>query len=498
VHARDGNGVALDADFSVVPQGGHLDLILESAGGASVSRPARNTDYRDTLAVLLARLRALNATIEDAVVDSRYTQQRRIQAADRRVIDGPVRLVDVDDLTLLRSQLTSRQIHIGQAPGAVGGNSTKRIRLRLTVPGFSASDADQLAARIASPVPVVGPGRPTANSYWWSSLSAERSWVEIRRVAEGLGQELRCPFVNAVGRRDGWWELVDDVRAGDCIYHWNADQGRFIGRSFAATARHIDSGTGERVVRLKDFLPLVVDVGLEQVRALAPQLEAARDAITEQHPSATPYLPFQFRSDGLRLMSNYFTKLPLAMEQILFGSDGLAESGLQPPSTEDPDDPELEGSQRASGRPGGFLSPFKPRADTDYVSNIAGGPFLRSRKHETLVNDFARWLSDRGREAASNAAIDLGVVQPPAIIEAKVVRGEKWAAAIREAIGQLYEYRYFQVVPPESALVFLASAEIPQKWLNYLDRDRQIGAAWRTPDGFRMTSRAMAALGTRP
>ena len=210
------------------------------------------------------------------------------------------------------------------------------------------------------PVPVFGPGRPTANSYWWSSLPAERSWVEIRRVAEGLGQELRCPFVNAVGRRDGWWELVDDVRAGDCIYHWNADQGRFIGRSFAATARHIDAGTGERVVRLKDFLPLVVDVGLEQVRALAPQLEAARDAITEQHPGATPYLPFQFRSDGLRLMSNYFTKLPLAMEQILFGSDGLAESGLQPPPTEDPDDPELEGSQRASGRPGGSFRRSSP------------------------------------------------------------------------------------------------------------------------------------------
>jgi hypothetical protein len=613
---------------------------------------------------LLARLRVLKATIDDAVVDSRYTQQMRIPAADRRLIDGPVHLRDVENLALLRGELTARQTHIGQAPGARGGHSTKRIRLQLNVPGFGAGDAESLERQLAEPFPATigevvdairalrlqsGPGgqekrhqpltllwaigrarqgqqrlvrwpmartqiaqlirdhggpadRPnaelpflalagsglwqltavpprgltgtarlqwlnnaspvvrggltepvsrlfaasedaavqaaglllgehfsceewdqvlsavgleslaarlhspaaqpaatgTSSTYWWSAMQDERSWVEIRRVAEGLGQELRCPFVNAVGRRDGWWELVDDVRAGDCIYHWNADQGRFIGRSFAAAPRHVDAGTGDRIVRLRDFLPLVVDVGLQQVRGLAPQLGVVREAIAEQCPGATLYLPFQFRSDGLRLMSNYFAKLPQAMEQILFGSDGLAETGLPAPPAEDPDDPESEGNETRRGRPGGFLSPFKPRADTDYVSNVAGGPFRRGRKHETLVNDFARWLGDRGLKAASNAAIDLGLVQPPVIIEAKIVRGARWATAIREAVGQLYEYRYFQVVPPGSELLFLASAEIPHKWLDYLSRDRQIGAAWRTPDGFQMTARAAAALGIEP
>ena len=141
-----------------------------------------------------------------------------------------------------------------------------------------------------------------------------------------------------------------------------------------------------------------------------------------------------------------------------------------------------------SCRPGGFLSPFKPRADADYLTNVAGGPFRRSRAHETLVNDFARWLSDRGLNAASNAAIDLGVIQPPVIIEAKIVRSGRWATAIREAVGQLYEYRYFQVVSPESALIFLASAEIPGTWLSYLHHDRQIGAAWPTAFGFQLTA----------
>lgn len=96
---------------------------------------------------------------------------------------------------------------------------------------------------------------------------------------------------------------------------------------------------------------------------------------------------------------------------------------------------------------------------------------------------------------AFNAAIDLGVEQPPVIIEAKVIRTDRWASAIREAIGQLYEYRYFQVVAPESSLIFLAAAKVPQIWLDYLDKDRKIGAAWRTTDGFELSDHALTALG---
>jgi len=76
-----------------------------------------------------------------------------------------------------------------------------------------------------------------------------------------------------------------------------------------------------------------------------------------------------------------------------------------------------------------------------------------------------------------------------------VIRTGRWAHAIREALGQLYEYRYFQVVPPESRLLFLASAEIPPKWLDYLDKDRNVGAAWRSASGFLLTDRASTALG---
>lgn len=76
------------------------------------------------------------------------------------------------------------------------------------------------------------------------------------------------------------------------------------------------------------------------------------------------------------------------------------------------------------------------------------------------VNDFAAWLTERELVAGYNAAIDLGSENPPVIIEAKIVRPGRWAYAVREAIGQLYEYRYFQVISPHSSLIFLSSAKV--------------------------------------
>ena len=73
--ACDENGVVLIAGYTVERDGDYLDLILESAGGASADRAARNTDYRMLLRVLLGRLRDLGATVEDAV-DRRGTRSR--------------------------------------------------------------------------------------------------------------------------------------------------------------------------------------------------------------------------------------------------------------------------------------------------------------------------------------------------------------------------------------------------------------------------------------
>src|ERR1035437_5167757 len=105
--AADDNGHVLDAEYSVEADRGELALILESAGGATGGRSARNSGYRRALAVLLSRLRDLDCVIGDALVDSGFTQLHGIEEARRRLIESPIRLVNEPDIEALRLRRTS-------------------------------------------------------------------------------------------------------------------------------------------------------------------------------------------------------------------------------------------------------------------------------------------------------------------------------------------------------------------------------------------------------
>ena len=139
------------------------------------------------------------------------------------------------------------------------------------------------------------------------------------------------------------------------------------------------------------------------------------------------------------------------------------------------------------------MKPFKPKRDTKYATNIEASHRVRERRHETLVNDFAEWLTASGYEVGRNAAIDLGIAEPPIIIEAKTI-GKSWSHPIREAVSQLYEYRYFEVIHPDAVLLMLSEREIPDDWLEYLENDRKIGVIWPDGSAYRMSPRAQRAL----
>jgi hypothetical protein len=143
----------------------------------------------------------------------------------------------------------------------------------------------------------------------------------------------------------------------------------------------------------------------------------------------------------------------------------------------------------------GDLKPFQPKADLNYVKRIAGGIQVTNRNHETLVNAFAEWLAARGLKPGRNLAIDLGLDNPPVIVEAEHVNF--WPQSIREAVGQLYEYRFFRVTGPQTRLIFLASKPVPNEWIDYLENDRDIAVAWREGDRFVLTAAAERALGVR-
>ena len=323
-------------------------------------------------------------------------------------------------------------------------------------------------------------------AYWWEGRSTERYWVEIRKVP-GHGLYLSAPLLQEQGRRDGRYELVSAVRVGDAIYHWDANHHRFIGRSVVAAPPRIDNG--ERYVELKDFTPIRVEVGLEDLRSARRAIDDVKDRLEHQFPGQRLYLPFQFRTDGqLWMLSNYFGKLPADIVKILFGRTGLSEEEALPPlPDEGPDEPTGPGNLRRF-----FLQPFKPKADEEYLVNIQGGVRRRGRHHETLVNRFSEWLAEQGFQVGRNAAIDIGIDDPPVIVEAKIVTA--WKTSIREAVGQLYEYRYFRVANPEAHLIFLASEPVPKDWIGYLEKDRGIGIAWRSGGTFILSPLASKML----
>ncbi|MFE9749227.1 hypothetical protein ACFYOT_30320 [Saccharothrix saharensis] len=150
MRVADDAGDELNADFSVEPDGEHLAVVLESAGGRTAGGGVRNADYRPGLEVLLGRLSALDALLLDALVDSR--QVRDLAEDERRLIAEPVWLGRGVDVSALRRRLTSGQGRIGQRAGAPkAGNNSKRLRLRVDVPGYLPDDAVRLERDIAWP-----------------------------------------------------------------------------------------------------------------------------------------------------------------------------------------------------------------------------------------------------------------------------------------------------------------------------------------------------------
>jgi hypothetical protein len=149
----DDHGVELDAQYLVEAEGDHLALIMESRSGPSAGQAGRNPDYNQALTLLLARLGTLRATLVDALVDSRWTQQRRISEEGRRLIHKPIPLsMDEREAKALRIKLAEAQAKVAVNPATSKAGGTKRIRLRVDVPGYSPPDASVISQILATPI----------------------------------------------------------------------------------------------------------------------------------------------------------------------------------------------------------------------------------------------------------------------------------------------------------------------------------------------------------
>lgn len=105
---------------------------------------------------------------------------------------------------------------------------------------------------------------------------------------------------------------------------------------------------------------------------------------------------------------------------------------------------EVQGSDPPVSSRSAPMCEFKPKDDSDYISRVSKMVLVKSRSHETLVTDFAHWADGRGFATSSPHPQDL-MLQARGrkwIVEAKVLYHGNAQPAVRDALSQLYDYRY--------------------------------------------------------
>ncbi len=325
MHLVDDRGRVMDAEYLVEADSGHLALIMESRSGMSGSRAPRNPDYNRSLTILLTRLGKLNAVLVDALVDSRHTQDLGLPEADRRLIQAPIRLALEPDPAILRRRLGTAQAKIAQAPDATkGGNSTKRIRLRVDVPGFQPGDAARLAQVLAASV---GRSPENRSGYWWEGEPGENIWMEITR-RDDIGADLKAPSAARGGVATASYDLVRLVQPGDIVAHYDSRQEAIVGVSVASSTAEpapiywVARGSyarraGEQPrwlpglrVALDRYRELEPPVTLGEIRQHKDALMALRQRIQARADGLSIYFPWIPYQDTLRTFQSYLVKMP--------------------------------------------------------------------------------------------------------------------------------------------------------------------------------------------
>ncbi len=323
---------------------------------------------------------------------------------------------------------------------------------------------------------------------WWDSSPDERYWCEVTDRSD-LGSDLKAPQKNEAGQ-DYWsYALIKEVMPGDIVFHYSTRKRAFAGASVAGGPMeerpitwtpHGTSGRAKSSVRdsragywrpLYGYRPATHPLTL---RALEEPGESTwiRSWIDTHKSSGPPRLPLQVRKDGLRAGQGYLFKMPADFVERWQPLRELA-------------DILDERSEELSGRVSADLSvlqhtasEFHPKSDAEYTAVISATVQHRSRTHEKLVRLAGQWLQARGVLIANRHPKDLEIISPVSVIvEAKIVGPRDPSFALREALGQLHEYKYF-IGPRTAELAVLLDAEPPTALIRYSEDHLQVAVLW--------------------
>lgn len=133
------------------------------------------------------------------------------------------------------------------------------------------------------------------------------------------------------------------------------------------------------------------------------------------------------------------------------------------------------------------LEGFKPKDSGTYVAEIKRRVQYRDRRHEALVNSFALYVERRGFTPVTIGMHPRDLVLRKSgeewLVEAKAVKDGNPTKAVREAVGQLFEYRYFLHAKDDSkpGLIGLFTESVGV-YAEYLE-SQGIASVWKSDDG---------------
>jgi hypothetical protein len=189
------------------------------------------------------------------------------------------------------------------------------------------------------------------------------------------------------------------------------------------------------------------------------------------------YAPFQLYPRLLRAAQGYLTKMPAEFVSRWPQLEGL---GTALSGVEDKLTPLAEHFPASSPeRTPTIREEFRPKNADEYVAVIRASVQPRSRHHEHLVRQVGEYLQSRGVAVITPHPIDLLMTSPTVVIfEAKIV-GKQPGLAIREAVGQLLEYRWF-LGPREAGLCILLDGHPGVALVEYVEEQLGLLVAWWT------------------
>ncbi|WP_405677964.1 DUF3578 domain-containing protein [Streptomyces sp. NBC_01511] len=141
------------------------------------------------------------------------------------------------------------------------------------------------------------------------------------------------------------------------------------------------------------------------------------------------------------------------------------------------------------------LAGFHPKDSSDYVANIAARQQVKKRHHEALIDSFGHHAVARGYTPTTHLMHPKDLVlhrtseeRTPTdewLVEAKVVRSNNPTEAVRQVVGQLFEYSHFlyrERERKEPHLIGLFTQDIGV-YSGYLE-SKGIASVWRSDGGW--------------